>query len=53
MHELEDQKDTLVGDADKLQVLFKEMVQICLWYVFSSSEVWLKLVDTITGEMRL
>ncbi|KZP30085.1 DUF89 domain-containing protein [Athelia psychrophila] len=31
MHELEDQKDALVGDPDKLQILFKEMVQICLW----------------------
>lgn len=36
MHELEDQKDALVGDPDKLQILFKEMVQICLWYAFFS-----------------
>ncbi|KAI6134374.1 DUF89 domain-containing protein [Pisolithus croceorrhizus] len=31
MHELETEKDKLVDDPDKLSVLFKEMVQMCLW----------------------
>jgi hypothetical protein len=33
MHELESQKSTLRSDPDKLDVLFKEMIQICLWWV--------------------
>jgi hypothetical protein len=33
MHELESQKLTLRSDPDKLDVLFKEMIQICLWWV--------------------
>ncbi|KAI5985078.1 DUF89 domain-containing protein [Pisolithus albus] len=31
MHELETEKDKVVDDPDKLSVLFKEMVQMCLW----------------------
>lgn len=31
MHELETEKDKLIDDPDKLSVLFKEMVQMCLW----------------------
>ncbi|KAI6113623.1 hypothetical protein EDD16DRAFT_1897040, partial [Pisolithus croceorrhizus] len=31
MHELETEKDKLVDDPDKPSVLFKEMVQMCLW----------------------
>lgn len=31
MHELENEKVKLQGDPDKLEVLFKEMIQMCLW----------------------
>ena len=31
IHEIEDQKAILESDPDKLEVLFKEMVQMCLW----------------------
>ncbi|KAG1851868.1 hypothetical protein DFJ58DRAFT_792086 [Suillus subalutaceus] len=31
MHELESEKVKLQGDPDKLEVLFKEMIQMCLW----------------------
>ncbi|KAF7980392.1 hypothetical protein HWV62_38190 [Athelia sp. TMB] len=31
IHELEDQKSALLGDVDTLQILFKEMIQMCLW----------------------
>ncbi|KAL4077466.1 hypothetical protein J3A83DRAFT_4087210 [Scleroderma citrinum] len=31
MHELESEKEKLIEDPDKLFVLFKEMVQMCLW----------------------
>jgi damage-control phosphatase, subfamily III len=33
MHELQDQKATVESDPDKLEVLFKEMIQMCLWCV--------------------
>ena len=33
MHELESEKAKLEGDPDKLEVLFKEMIQMCLWLV--------------------
>jgi hypothetical protein len=33
MHELESEKVKFQGDPDKLEVLFKEMIQICLWLV--------------------
>lgn len=33
MHELESEKAKFEGDPDKLEVLFKEMIQICLWLV--------------------
>jgi hypothetical protein len=31
MHELEAGKVSLVDDPEKLGVLFKEMIQMCLW----------------------
>ncbi|EIN05895.1 DUF89-domain-containing protein [Punctularia strigosozonata HHB-11173 SS5] len=31
LHEVSEEKDTLESDPDKLGVLFKEMVQMCLW----------------------
>ncbi|CAK5271789.1 unnamed protein product [Mycena citricolor] len=31
MHELEEEKDRLQSDPSKLAVLFKEMIQMCLW----------------------
>ncbi|KAG1774711.1 hypothetical protein EV702DRAFT_1122165 [Suillus placidus] len=31
LHELESEKVKLQGDPDKLEVLFKEMIQMCLW----------------------
>ena len=33
MHELEAEKQSLQSDPAKLAVLFKEMIQMCLWYV--------------------
>jgi hypothetical protein len=33
MHELEIRKSSLQSDPEKLKVLFKEMIQVCLWYV--------------------
>ena len=30
-HELEAEKDVLRSDPEKLAVLFKEMIQMCLW----------------------
>ena len=33
IHELEGQKVTLESDPAKLGVLFKEMIQMCLWWV--------------------
>ncbi|KAI6102943.1 DUF89 domain-containing protein [Pisolithus sp. B1] len=35
MHELETEKKKLVDDPGKLSVLFKEMVQMCLWCVLT------------------
>lgn len=35
MHELEAEKDVLESDPDKLEVIFREMVQMSLWYVRS------------------
>ena len=35
MHEMETEKDALKSDPSKLAVLFKEMIQMCLWYVHS------------------
>lgn len=34
MHELEADKQKLASDADALNVIFKEMIQMCLWSVF-------------------
>jgi hypothetical protein len=31
IHELEGQKTMLESDSEKLEVLFKEMIQMCLW----------------------
>lgn len=31
MHELEVEKKTVSDDPEKLAVLFKEMIQMCLW----------------------
>lgn len=36
LYEVGEEKNTLESDPDKLGVLFKEMVQMCLWYVFSA-----------------
>ena len=33
MHDLESEKDELIADPDKLLVIFREMIQMCLWYV--------------------
>src|SRR5882762_5046359 len=33
IHEFDRQKTMLESNPDKLQVLFKEMVQMCLWWV--------------------
>ncbi|KAI0316951.1 DUF89 domain-containing protein [Amylostereum chailletii] len=31
MHELEAEKEALISDPDKLEVIFREMIQMCLW----------------------
>ncbi|KAJ8480751.1 hypothetical protein ONZ51_g6456 [Trametes cubensis] len=31
MHELEEDKETLASDPNNLKVIFKEMIQMCLW----------------------
>lgn len=36
MHEIEIGKDQIISDPEKLSVLFKEMVQMCLWCVLAS-----------------
>ena len=36
MHDLEVEKNDLIGDPDKLLVIFREMIQMCLWYVHTS-----------------
>ena len=33
MHELERDKASLASDPENLKVIFKEMIQMCLWYV--------------------
>ena len=33
MHEIEIEKDQIKSDPVKLSALFKEMIQMCLWYV--------------------
>jgi hypothetical protein len=35
MHEIEKEKDVYAADPAKLEVLFKEMIQICLWSVYT------------------
>lgn len=32
MHELEAEKSALISDPDKLVIIFREMIQMCLWY---------------------
>ena len=39
MHELEQEKERLRADPDKLLLLFREMVQMCLWRAYISSRV--------------
>ena len=34
MHELERDKASLASDPENLKVIFKEMIQMCLWYVY-------------------
>jgi hypothetical protein len=34
MHELEIEREALFKDPSRLRVLFEEMLQMCLWYVF-------------------
>lgn len=35
MHGLEAEKGTLLDDDNKLEVFFKQMIQMCLWRVLS------------------
>jgi len=35
MHEIETEKEKIQSDPTKLSVLFKEMIQMCLWYLSS------------------
>ena len=43
MHEIEIEKDKIKSDPAKLSVLFKEMIQMCLWYVSSHRPGTVKL----------
>ena len=51
MHELEGDKDSLTSNPDNLKVIFKEMIQMCLWYAHVA---WLPLLailsDFLQGE---
>ena len=40
MHEIEVEKDKIRSDPAKLSVLFKEMIQMCLWYVAAPPPNW-------------
>ena len=35
LHELEAQKKDLEDEPEKIEVLFREMIQMSLWFVFS------------------
>ena len=39
MHEIEIEKDKIISDPAKLSVLFREMVQMCLWYVSTPPQI--------------
>ena len=51
MHELATEKDVVRNDREKHAVLFKEMIQMCLWYAHVA---WLPLLailsDFLQGE---
>ena len=49
MHEIEDQKAILESDPDKLEVLFKEMVQMCLWWVHLNLRLLIALISDHRG----
>ena len=48
-HELDGQKDALENDLEKLEVLFKEMIQMSLWWVIFCSETALLILSTFRG----
>ena len=39
MYEIETGKEKIKSDPTKLSVLFKEMIQMCLWYVFTPQPI--------------
>lgn len=43
MHELEREKEKLGSNPDKLLVLFREMIQMCLWQVYFPIHLMFKL----------
>lgn len=44
LHEVELERNTLASDPEKLGVLFKEMLQMCLWYAAVRSLSPLRLI---------
>ena len=52
MHELEEEKSALESDPDKLQVLFKEMIQMCLWCVRMASPTHLHFIHSSSQGKR-
>jgi hypothetical protein len=39
MHELELEKEAIASSPEKLAIVFKEMIQMCLWYYTAASQM--------------
>jgi len=52
MHEIEIEKDKIKSDPVKLSVLFKEMIQMCLWYVPTSALIGCSARPTLSKGKR-
>ena len=54
MHEIEIEKDGIKSDPAKLSVSFKEMIQMCLWYVSAlpPTECPQHSINPVPGGMR-
>lgn len=48
MQDLESEKESLIAEPAKLDILWNEMIQMCLWYVLQQAEVGRS--DTYKGE---
>jgi len=51
MHELEDERAAFASDREKLEVIFMEMVQMCLWFAYAFVYYGSYLTYSSTGEM--